>query len=94
MFHNRTSGAVKGGSPALVAAILLASLGLLGWSIASSWIVAKDSEVARQGALDVKSDRLPPKLESDEAKASLLYPKMKVRGPMRDGSLTANPLGR
>jgi hypothetical protein len=95
MFHNRTIGDVKGSSSAvLMVAILLASLGLLGWSVASSWIGAKDSEVARHRALDVKPDRLPPKLESEEAKASLLYPKMKVRGPMRDGSLTAKPLGR
>jgi len=93
MFQNRTGGEVKGGSAVLMLAVLVASLTLLGWSIASSWSGSKESDVARQVSFDGRSEPLPPSLDSKEAKASLLYPKMKIRGPMRGGNLTAKPIG-
>jgi hypothetical protein len=74
-------------------AILITSLALLGSSIGSSWVGNKGQNLATiSGAIAEHREDLPPKLDSEEAKASLLYPRMKTRGPLPGGGLTAKPL--
>lgn len=80
------------GSAVLLIAVLIASVVALGLTVASTWQTAK-AKAGRGGAIDsATAENLPPRLDSDEAKASLFYPVMKSRGPQPGGKLIAKPL--
>jgi hypothetical protein len=80
------------GNVALLATILIASAVLLGWSVVSTWQSAKAHVVAAGSINAATAESLPPRLDSDEAKASLFYPVMKSRGPQPGGKLVVRPL--
>lgn len=83
----------QNGNAVLLITILLVSTVLLGWSIFSTWQTTQASATAHRSSKPVSADgQLPPKLESEEAKASLFYPAMKSRGPLPGGKLVAKPL--
>jgi hypothetical protein len=78
------------GSAVVLITILIVSVMLLGWSVVSTW---QSSKAVSNSAIDsATAENLPPRLDSDEAKASLFYPVMKSRGPQPGGKLVAKPL--
>jgi hypothetical protein len=87
------------GSAVLLCTVLVVSIALLAWSIASTWRQESAAAAGRQNAAQQNSvtnshsaQRLPPPLQSDAAKASLFYPLLKARGPQPGGSLVSKPL--
>jgi len=86
MIHQKEVRAV------LLVTILAMSATLLGWSIVSTWRAAQVYSLTAADINAAGSENLPPRLESDEAKASLFYPVMKSRGPQPGGKLVAKPL--
>ncbi len=80
------------GSAVILVSILILSITLLAWSVISTWHASLDNAASSSMLESAKAEGLPPRLDSEEAKASLFYPVMKSRGPQRGGSLAARPL--
>jgi hypothetical protein len=78
------------GSAVLLVTLLIVSVTLLGWSVVSTWQASKS--ISNPAIDSATAENLPPRLGSDEAKASLFYPVMKSRGPQPGGKLVAKPL--
>jgi hypothetical protein len=80
------------GSAVLLITVLIVSVALLTWSVVSTWQSPKQSGASASSIESAKADNLPPRLDSDEAKASLFYPVMKIRGPQPGGKLVVRPI--
>ncbi len=80
------------GSAVLLIAVLVVSVALLTWSVISTWQSSKLSAAAASARGSATAEDLPPRLGSDEAKASLFYPVMKSRGPQPGGKLVVRTL--
>jgi hypothetical protein len=80
------------GSAVLLITVLVVSVALLTWSVVSTWQPSKDSSTTASIMDSAKAEGLPPRVGSDEAKASLFYPVMKSRGPQPGGKLVVRPI--
>jgi hypothetical protein len=80
------------GSAVLLITVLIVSVALLSWSVVSTWQASRHNDATASMIGSAKAEGLPPQLGSDEAKASLLYPVMKSRGPLPGGKLAVRPL--
>jgi hypothetical protein len=83
----------KRGRGSLLVGVLVASMMLLAWSVMSMWDSARrDASHAEAAVSASASENLPPALESKGVKASLLYPRLKGRGPQPGNDIPSRPL--